>query len=164
MGDIPIVPLLVGRTTMPRESDLPDSISMVAYRNAAALQSGPDFESQVDRLIHSLKQLLATKRKLWEGLAKATRIADEDPAMGIARARVVLELLVRDLYERSFHEPPATRSLEHLVDRLDNEGLIPDQFDVPGVLRQFAENRSIKRGEMLTVTPFINRSPNSPSF
>ena len=150
--DIPIVPLLVGRTTMPRESDLPDSMRALAYRNAAALRSGPDFESQVDRLIHSLKQLLATKRKLWEGLAKATRIADEDPAMGIARARVVLELLVRDLYERSFHEPPATRSLEHLVERLDNEGLIPDRFDVPGVLRQFTENRSIKRGEMLTVS------------
>ena len=129
---IPVVPLLVGRTAMPGETDLPDGLKELAYRNAAAVRSGPDFHGQVDRLIRGLEQLLARKRELREGVQRATRIADEDPKMALGRARMVLELMVRDVYERRFDEPPGTRSLENLVQRLDEEGGFPASSTWPG--------------------------------
>jgi formylglycine-generating enzyme required for sulfatase activity len=151
---IPVVPLLVGRSALPRASDLPDSLKELAYRNAAAVRSGPDFDGQVDRLIRGLEQLLATNRKLREGVGKALHLAEEDPAMALGRARLVLDLMVRDLYERSFHEPPGTRSLENLVQRLDQEGFLPDEFDIAALLRQLAEARTADRGggDAVTVT------------
>ncbi len=73
---IPVVPLLVGhRPAMPREADLPDGLKELAYRNAAAVRSGPDFHGQVDRLIRGLERLVANKRVLQERLGRATRDA-----------------------------------------------------------------------------------------
>ena len=121
---------------MPAEADLPDGLKELAYRNAAEVRSGPDFHGQVDRLIRGLEQLLARKRELREGVREGDPHRDEDPQMALGRARMVLELMVRDVYERRFHEPPGTRSLESLVQRLDKEGGLPGQFDVATLLRQ----------------------------
>jgi hypothetical protein len=147
---IPVVPLLVGRTSMPCEADLPDGLKELAYRNAAAVRSGPDFHGQMDRLIRGLEQLLARKREVGEGVRRANNIADEDPKMALRRARMVLELMVRDVYERRFSEPPGTRSLENLVERLDKEGGLPDQFDVAGMLRKLSEAGTASWGETVT--------------
>jgi formylglycine-generating enzyme required for sulfatase activity len=147
---IPVVPLLVGRSAMPREVDLPDGLKELAYRNAAVVRSGLDFHGQVDRLIRGLEQLLARKQELCEGVRKAARIADEDPRMALGRARMVLELMVRDVYERRFNEPPGPRSLESLVQRLDQEGVLPVKFDVTGILRKLGETGPSHRGETIT--------------
>jgi hypothetical protein len=96
---IPVVPVLVGRNAMPGEADLPDGLKELAYRNAAEVRSGPDFNGQVDRLIRGLEQLVDRKRELRDGVQKAIRIADEDPQMALGRARMVLDLMVRDVYE-----------------------------------------------------------------
>ena len=146
---IPVVPLLVGRTAMPREADLPDGLKELAFRNAAAVRSGPDFHGQVDRLIRGLEQLLARNRDIREGVRRAARLADEDPKMALSRARMVLELMVRDVYERRLHEPPGSRSLENLVQRLDKEGGLPGQFDVAGMLRKLGEAGTANRGETI---------------
>jgi eukaryotic-like serine/threonine-protein kinase len=147
---VPVVPLLVGRTAMPREADLPDGLKELAYRNAAAVRSGPDFHGQVDRLIRGLEQLLVRNRDIREGVRRAARIADEDPKMALGRARMVLELMVRDVYERRFNEPPGSRSLENLVRRLDKEGGLPGRFDVAGMLRKLSEADTAHRGETIT--------------
>jgi hypothetical protein len=146
---IPVVPLLVGRTAMPRAAELPDRLKELAYRNAAAVRSGPDFHGQVDRLIQGLEQLVARRRELQEGVQKATNILNEDPKMALGRARMVLELMVRDLYERRFHEPPGIRSLEILVQRLDKEGGLPDQIDAAGLLRKLNEAGTVHWGETI---------------
>jgi HEPN domain-containing protein len=132
---IPVVPLLVGRNAMPAVADLPDGLKELAYRNAAEVRSGPDFRGQVDRLIRGLEQLVAKKRELREGVQKAIHIANEDPQMALGRARMVLELMVRDVYERRFQEPPGTRSLENLIERLDQKGFLPGRLDVDMLLR-----------------------------
>src|SRR5262249_39981978 len=99
---IPVVPLLVGQAAMPREAELPDALKELAYRHAAAVRSGPDFHGQVERLIRGLEQLLARKQELREGVRRATRLVNEDPKMALRRAGEVLELMVRDVYERRF--------------------------------------------------------------
>jgi phage FluMu protein Com len=54
--NIPVIPVLVGRTPMPREDDLPPSMRPLIFRNACILDLGTDFHPNVDRLIHSLEQ------------------------------------------------------------------------------------------------------------
>jgi hypothetical protein len=55
---IPVVPVLVGRASMPREENLPDGLKELTYRNATELRAGPDFPAQVDRLIRGIERLL----------------------------------------------------------------------------------------------------------
>src|ERR1019366_3401982 len=95
------------------------------------------------------EQLLARKRELRAGVEKAIHIASEDPQMALGRARMVLELMVRDVYERRFHEPPGTRPLESLIQRLDSEGGLPDQFDASALLRRLSEPGAAHWGEKL---------------
>jgi hypothetical protein len=60
---------------------------------------------------------------------RAIRIADEDPEMALTRARKVLEYFVRDVYERRVNEPPGTRPLENLLQRLVKDGYFPDRLN-----------------------------------
>ena len=72
---IPVVPLLVGKATMPAEAHLPDGLKELAYRNAAEARSGREVRGQVDRLIRGLEQLLAKKaRAKGAGVEKAIHI------------------------------------------------------------------------------------------
>jgi TIR domain len=146
---IPVVPLLVGRASMPAEVDLPDELKALAFRNAAEARSGPDFHGHVDRLIRGLDQLLERARKLRAGVEKAAHIASQDPQMALGRARMVLELLIRDIYERRFQEPPGTRPLERLVQRLDNEGGLPGQFDAVALLGRLSAAGTAHWGERI---------------
>ena len=58
-------------------------------------------------------------------MLKAVRGADVDPEMALTRARKVLEYVVRDIYLRRVKEPPGTRPLENLLDRLAKDGHFP---------------------------------------
>ena len=146
---IPVVPLLVGRASMPADVRLPDGLKELAFRHAAEARSGPDFQGHVDRLIRGLEQLLARRRELRAGVEQAIHIASEDPQMALGRARMVLELMVRDVYERRFHEPPGTRPLENLIQRLDSEGGLPGQFDAAALLGRLSEPGAAHWGEKL---------------
>jgi hypothetical protein len=53
--EIPVVPVLVGDAGMPRESDLPNSIGMLAFKNAVEL-SDARWKYDVGRLLASLKR------------------------------------------------------------------------------------------------------------
>ena len=64
LGAFPWCPCSSARPRCRREADLPDGLKELAYRNAAEVRSGPDFHSQVDRLIRGLEELLARKREL----------------------------------------------------------------------------------------------------
>jgi len=146
---IPVVPLLVGRASMPAEAQLPDGLKELAFRHAAEARSGPDFQGHVDRLVRGLDQLLAKERELRAGVEKAIHIASEDPRMALGRARMVLELVVRDVYDRRFHEPPGARPLERLIQRLDSEGGLPGQFDSAALLRSLSEPGTAHWGEKI---------------
>ena len=55
--NIPVIPVLVGKATMPREEDLPDALKALVYRNAAEVRGGRDFRVHVDRLIDGISRL-----------------------------------------------------------------------------------------------------------
>jgi TIR domain len=54
---IPVIPVLVDGATMPLPEELPDSVRGLVFRNAAALDSGRDFNTHIDRLIRSISRL-----------------------------------------------------------------------------------------------------------
>ena len=54
---VPMIPVLIGNTPMPPENTLPASISQVSFRNAFALDAGPEFEDDFNRLISHLDAL-----------------------------------------------------------------------------------------------------------
>src|SRR5271166_7031341 len=80
-------------------------------------------------LLKKLDYLSDEFRELRDGVAKAVRIADEDPEMALTRSRKVLEYVIRDVYERRINEPPGTRPLENLLQRLVKDGHFPDRLD-----------------------------------
>lgn len=55
---IPVVPVLVGGATMPAEDALPRVLAGLSRRQAAVIDSGTDFDSQVRRLIAALESHL----------------------------------------------------------------------------------------------------------
>src|SRR5262249_37070410 len=57
--DIPVIPVLVGRATMPDENDLPPTLRNLSYRNAAEVRSGRDFRGHVERLIQGINHLFS---------------------------------------------------------------------------------------------------------
>jgi hypothetical protein len=82
-------------------------------------------------LLRRLDQLTEEFRELREGVQKAILVAQVDPERALTRARKVLEYVVRDVYQRRLNEPPGTRPLENLLQRLVKEGFLPDRAVLP---------------------------------
>jgi hypothetical protein len=59
--DIPVLPVLLDEARMPEPGDLPESIRDFAYRNAADVESGRDFDIHMDRLIKAVEQIIGPK-------------------------------------------------------------------------------------------------------
>ena len=53
---IPVIPVLVGRRSMPSADELPSTLVELAYRNAVQVDIGRDFHSHMDRLIRGLDE------------------------------------------------------------------------------------------------------------
>lgn len=51
-----VVPVLVGGAAMVRAADLPESLSELAYRNAAVVRDDPDFRRDMAQLIDQIKK------------------------------------------------------------------------------------------------------------
>src|SRR6202162_5282370 len=82
-------------------------------------------------LLSRLDQLSGHFRELREGVQKAILVADLDPEMALTRSHKVLELVVREVYERRINEPPGTRPLENLLQRLVKDGHLPTRLGAP---------------------------------
>ena len=59
--NVPVLPVLLDEARMPEPSELPENIREFAYRNAAEVESGRDFDIHVDRLIKAVEQILGAK-------------------------------------------------------------------------------------------------------
>src|ERR1700738_1493310 len=59
--DIPVIPALVGGAMMPKPNDLPDSLRDFSFRNAANIDSGRNFDTDIERLMRSMDRLLEGK-------------------------------------------------------------------------------------------------------
>ncbi len=58
--DIPVIPVLVGGASVPQESELPSTLSALAYRNGIAVRADPDFHRDMDRLIEGVRRHVAS--------------------------------------------------------------------------------------------------------
>ena len=83
----------------------------------------------VQTLLPRLAGLPEPFRGIRDGVENVLRLADLDPEMGLTRIRKVLEYVVRDVFERRVGEPPGTRPLENLIQRLVKDGYFPDRLD-----------------------------------
>src|SRR6516162_9267344 len=86
-------------------------------------------DPSLQALLKRLNRLSDQFRELKEGVQKAVLVAEVDPEMALTRARKVLEHVVRDVYQRRIKEPPGTRPLENLLQRLVKDGHFPDRLD-----------------------------------
>jgi hypothetical protein len=66
---IPVIPVLIDRTPLPKPSELPDPLRAFAYRQATNIDAGVDFQTHMDRLIRAIDQLL-------DGQSDTTRDAE----------------------------------------------------------------------------------------
>jgi hypothetical protein len=53
-----IIPILVQQATMPRESDLPPSLSALAFRNARVVRPDPDYPRDMQTVIRDLAEYM----------------------------------------------------------------------------------------------------------
>src|SRR5947208_5092516 len=80
-------------------------------------------------LIDRLNQLSEQFEELREGVRMAVDGADRDPEMALIRSGKVLEYVVRDVFVRRVGEPPGTRPLEGLIQRLVKDGYFPPRLE-----------------------------------
>jgi TIR domain/F5/8 type C domain len=58
-GGVPVIPLLINTTQMPKPEMLPADIQELAFRHALPLDSGMDFHTHADRLITGIRKAMA---------------------------------------------------------------------------------------------------------
>ena len=95
--EIPVIPILIDRTRMPSEADLPPSLALLADYNATEVDQGRDFHPHVDRLIKGIEFHL-------EGAGTAAVGHSDRPQEEAASSSVPQELVLAP--------PPQHRSQE----------------------------------------------------
>lgn len=59
--DILVIPLLVEMATLPKKSELPESLQDLVFRNTATLRHGNDFDTDLERLITGIEQYFSSR-------------------------------------------------------------------------------------------------------
>ncbi|MGB7251469.1 MAG: toll/interleukin-1 receptor domain-containing protein [Phormidesmis sp.] len=57
---MPVIPVLIRGAGMPKESELPDELKALAYRNFTQIRPALDFDNDVDRLIRRLEEIVGS--------------------------------------------------------------------------------------------------------
>jgi formylglycine-generating enzyme required for sulfatase activity len=105
-----------------------------------------DLLGRIDRLSGQFEELR-------EGIKKAVDVARVDPEMAVIRARKVLEYVVRDVFIRRLGEPPGTRPLENLIQRLVKDGHFPPKLEAyTETIRKLGNVGAHQFGEKVSVT------------
>ena len=60
---IPVIPVLIGATTLPKAADLPAEIQELAFRQGMPLRGDPDFQNDAMRLIEALESYLGPREE-----------------------------------------------------------------------------------------------------
>src|SRR5579864_214048 len=83
-------------------------------------------------LLSPINRLPDRFTELRQGIQMAVQVAEFDPEMALTRSRKVLEYVVRDVFETRVKEPPGTRPLENLLQRLVKDGHFPERLEAYG--------------------------------
>jgi hypothetical protein len=62
--DIPVIPVLISNTVMPKPTELPETLTEFSFRNAASIDSGRNFDHDIERLMRSMDGIIEEKEKL----------------------------------------------------------------------------------------------------
>ncbi len=60
---IPVIPVLVGNSSVPKAEELPENLRELAYRNGTPVRPDPDFYHDVERLIRGIKAAVTGSRQ-----------------------------------------------------------------------------------------------------
>jgi hypothetical protein len=60
---IPVIPVLVGSSSVPRAEELPESLGELSFRHGLTVRPDPDFHHDVDRLIRGIEDGASTQRE-----------------------------------------------------------------------------------------------------
>lgn len=77
---IPVIPVLIGTTRMPRPEQLPETLRELPFRNAVRIDTGQDFDLHMGQFIHDLNEIIESRT--------AERDAVEPGAQRSAVARI----------------------------------------------------------------------------
>ena len=120
-----MIPVLVRNVQMPAPKELPDSLKDLVYRNAALVRPAPDFDTDIKRLIRSLRRVLEASE------AEAGEVRGEDAAnLSGATASPEASDGLSVTKERPFVNSLGMRSNECALRRLGDAG-----ERLPGFLR-----------------------------
>jgi hypothetical protein len=90
--EIPVIPVLIDRTPMPRPDTLPEEIRDLVYRHAATIDSQIDFNSHMERLIRRIDGLIPPRigsaSRWWEQFGSSSLYAVASIAVCIVVAVV----------------------------------------------------------------------------
>jgi hypothetical protein len=110
-------------------------------------------QPSLESVLTLLDRIAEDFRDLRESVRKAVQIAEVDPEMALTRARKVLEYIVRDVYEKRCEEPPGTRPLENLLQRLVKDGHWPARLEAyASAIRLLGNVGTHRFGEVVSVT------------
>jgi len=110
-------------------------------------------DASLQSLLGRLEHLSDQFCELRDGIQQVVRIAGASPEMALTRARKVLEYVIRDVYQRRINEPPGTRPLENLLQRLVKNGFFPDRLDAyASTVRKLGNVGTHGFGERVEVT------------
>jgi anti-anti-sigma factor len=118
-------------------------LTHVGVRHARLLPPGGDEEgvgapagqdpadAGLRSLLRRVDSLPDDFREIRQDVRSAVALAGRDPEMALARTRKVLDLVVREVYERRVQEPPGIRPLANLMQRLVHDGHLPGRLKGP---------------------------------
>jgi hypothetical protein len=108
------------------------------------------------RLVDGFGTARVGSDELADGLRHLPQTATADPSVALVRIRKALQFVVEAAYERQFHEPPNTRPLENLVQRLVKEGDLSRRLAAYGnLVRDLGNIGAHSFGEAVTLTDVV---------
>jgi hypothetical protein len=122
--EIRVIPVLINHAGMPTQEELPDSLKKLAYRHAVSIRPDPDFNSDIQRLVHSLNEQNGSGKTP----SIPRRIAAHLHAFWIPYTVFVVLLASSILYLLIPEKPTNGQGVDRVIDRTDKE--IPPEADL----------------------------------
>jgi hypothetical protein len=105
---IPVIPVLVNGAQVPEPSDLPETLTKLAFLNAATVDAGRDFHVHMERLILGIDAVAAARRKAAAASAQA-RSRTQQPRLLAAAAALAAIMIAGGGWWFLTSRPAATR-------------------------------------------------------
>ena len=85
---IPVIPVLVANTKVPKASQLPASLGDLVFRNSIRVDPGQDFEHHMERLVREIDRIVGPKRQSSSQQPEATHAAAAE--LSVARSATAI--------------------------------------------------------------------------